>query len=130
LFNEIGESCSPPLPRAAAEKVREPDFLQTEAYKSKTKTYLTIFFDNPTGEAFHVHHVEKSRFYLYSKWAFLASKSKRAVLCACAILCAMVEHLGAKSVLFDDFYQYFFLRTPSGNDNVDRGLRDLLESGF
>jgi hypothetical protein len=41
---EIGVGCSPPLPRAAGEKVRVPDFLQTNAYKSKTKTYFSNFF--------------------------------------------------------------------------------------
>jgi hypothetical protein len=46
LFNEIGESCSPPLPRAAGENAR------TKAYKSKTKTISAIFLDIPNGEAF------------------------------------------------------------------------------
>jgi hypothetical protein len=41
---EIGVSCSPQLPRAAGEKVRLPDFLQTNAYKSKTETYFSNFF--------------------------------------------------------------------------------------
>jgi hypothetical protein len=45
-------------------------------------------------------------------------------------LCDGGPSLGAKSGLFDDFDQYFFLRTPSGNGNVDGGLKDLLESGF
>jgi hypothetical protein len=49
---EIGVSCSPSLPRAAGKKVRVPDFLPTNASKSKTKTYFSIFFDNPTEEAF------------------------------------------------------------------------------
>ncbi len=49
---ENGVSCSPPLPRAAGEKVRVPDFLLSNAYKSKTETYFSNFFDNPTGEAF------------------------------------------------------------------------------
>jgi hypothetical protein len=35
LFNEIGESCSPPLPHAAGEKTRKTVFLQAKAYKSK-----------------------------------------------------------------------------------------------
>jgi hypothetical protein len=70
-------------------------------------------------------------FYLYSEWAFLAAKSKRAILCACAILCAIGDHIseqyrGFLMILIN----IFFLRTPSGNGNVDRGLRDLLESGF
>ncbi len=39
----------------------------------------------------HVHHVKKSTFYLYSKWAFLAAKSKR------AILCAMVDHFSEQN---------------------------------
>jgi hypothetical protein len=38
------------------------------------------------------------------------------------IFCTRGTSLGAKSGLSDDFAQYFFLRTPSGNGNVDRGL--------
>ncbi len=50
---EIGVSCSPPLPPAPGEKVRVPDFLQTNAGTSqKPKLIFRIFFDNPTGEAF------------------------------------------------------------------------------
>jgi hypothetical protein len=49
---DIGVSCSPPLPRAAGKKVQKPNFLQTKTYKSKTKTYFTIFFDNSKEEAF------------------------------------------------------------------------------
>jgi hypothetical protein len=41
---EIGVSCLPPQQRAAGENVRGPDFLQTKAYRSKTKTYLNKFF--------------------------------------------------------------------------------------
>jgi hypothetical protein len=44
LLNEIGERYLPPLPRAAGEKMLVPDFLQTKAYESKTKTYFTNFF--------------------------------------------------------------------------------------
>ncbi len=62
----------------------------------------------------------------------MAAKSKCAILRACAIytLCDDGPSLGAKSGLSDDFARYFFHRTPSGNGNVDRGLRDLLESVF
>jgi hypothetical protein len=49
---EIGVSCWPQLPRAASEKVRVSNFLQTNAYKSKNETIFQIFFYNPTGEAF------------------------------------------------------------------------------
>jgi hypothetical protein len=62
---------------------------------------------------------------------FFGSEIKaRYTLCVRYTLCDGGPSLGVKSGLFDDFDQYFFLRTPSGNGNVDRGLRDLLESGF
>jgi hypothetical protein len=44
LFNEIGESCSPPLPHAAGENTRKTGFLQTKAYKSKTKKKYPYIF--------------------------------------------------------------------------------------
>jgi hypothetical protein len=60
---------------------------------------------------------------------FFGSEIKtRYTLCVRYTLCDSGPSLGAKSGLFDDFDQYFFLRTPSGNGNVDKGLRDLLES--
>jgi hypothetical protein len=49
---EIGVSCSPPLPRAAGEKVRVPDFCKQTLTSQKPKLIFRIFFDNPTGEAF------------------------------------------------------------------------------
>jgi hypothetical protein len=49
---EIGVSCSSPLPRAAGEKVRAPDFLQKNLKSQKLKLIFRVFFDNPTGEAF------------------------------------------------------------------------------
>jgi hypothetical protein len=41
-MNEIGESCSPPFPRAAGENSRKTGFLHTKAYQSKTKKKLTF----------------------------------------------------------------------------------------
>ena len=35
----------------------------------------------------------KSTLYLYSKYAFFAAKATRAILLACAILLALVEHI-------------------------------------
>ncbi len=51
-------------------------------------------------------------------------------LCGRYTLCDGGPSLGAKLGLSDDFSQYFFLRTSSGNGSVDRGIRDLLESGL
>jgi hypothetical protein len=64
--------------------------------------------------------VKNSTLYLYSKWTS----------CVRYTLCDGGPSLGAKSGPSDDFARYFFLRTPSGNGNVDKGLRDLLESFF
>jgi hypothetical protein len=52
LLNEIGERYSPPLPRAAGEKMRVPDFCKQKLTSQNPKLILQIFFDNPTGEAF------------------------------------------------------------------------------
>jgi hypothetical protein len=49
---EIGVSCSSPLPHAASEKVRVPDFLQKKLKSQKLELIFSNFFDNPTGEAF------------------------------------------------------------------------------
>jgi hypothetical protein len=46
LLNEIGERYSPPLLRAAGEK------MQTKLTSQKSKLLLRFFFDNPTGDAF------------------------------------------------------------------------------
>jgi hypothetical protein len=71
--------------------------------------------------------VKKSTLYLYSKWTFLAAKSKRAILRACAILCAS---LGAKFGIPDEFSPNCFPITPPRNWNIGNGHKDLVESGF
>ncbi len=93
FFNEIGESCSPPLPHAAGENTRKTGFLQTKAYKSKMNKKNSKFFEYFERREFYVHHTEKSTLYLHSKCVFFAVKPMRAILCASAILCALVDHL-------------------------------------
>jgi hypothetical protein len=53
VVHEIGESCSPPLPLAAGEKMCENLFLANKSLnvKNQNKFYL-IFFYIPKGEAF------------------------------------------------------------------------------
>jgi hypothetical protein len=88
LIFQIGESCSPLLPRAAGENTRKTGFLHTKAYKSKKKKNFSNFFRYSQRRGIHVHHVKKSTFYLYSKCTFFAAKIEGAILCACVILCA------------------------------------------
>ncbi len=49
---KISESCSPPLPYAAAKKLRKLGFSYSKAYKSKTNPLFEGFFYIPTGETF------------------------------------------------------------------------------
>jgi len=48
---EIGVSCSSPLPRAAGEKVRVPDFFQKKLKSQNPKKILPIFLNIPKGKA-------------------------------------------------------------------------------
>jgi len=66
-----------------------------------------------------------NKFYLYTKFAFFALKSKRATPCVCAILCALVDNLleqnwGLLMIFLKDFPQ-----NPPINGKVGRGPRDL-----
>jgi hypothetical protein len=90
LLNEIGEHFSPPLPRAAGENTRKTGFLHKKAYKSKSKINFADFFEYSKRRGISAHHVKKSAWYLYSKCTFFAAKSKRVILYARAILCALL----------------------------------------
>ena len=65
-------------------------FFANKRLQVKNRNLFFEFFFKSYRRGIHVHHVKKSTFYLYSKWTFLAAKSKRAILCAVAILCASV----------------------------------------
>jgi hypothetical protein len=108
LFNEIGEHYSPPLPRAAGENARTLGFLHTKAYKSKTNKNFCDFFYFPKGETFKYLQRKNQ----HSKCAFFAAKSKRAILCACAILCAMVDHLSEQNLGFLMIFFNIFSSEP------------------
>jgi hypothetical protein len=123
---------SPPLPRAVGENARTLGFLQTKAYtvSQKPKKNLAIFYiflkekhSSTSKEKINV----VSSFYVC---VFCSEIGTRYTLCVRYTLCDGGPSLGAKSGLSDDFFQYFFLRTPSGNRKGDKGLRDLLESDF
>jgi hypothetical protein len=92
LINEIGESCSPPFPRAAGENSRKTGFLHTKAYMSKPKKNLTYIVEYSKRRDSRVHHTEKSTLLVYYECPFFAAKSMRAILCSYAILCALVDH--------------------------------------
>jgi hypothetical protein len=79
-----------PLPLAAGENARKPGFWQTKAYKSKSKINFADFFEYSKRRGISAHHVKKSAWYLYSKCTFFAAKSKRVILYARAILCALL----------------------------------------
>ncbi len=93
-------------------KCEYPIFCNQKLTSQKLKLFWQVFFDNPTGEAFMYIMWKKPMFYLYSKWAFLAAKSKRAILCACTILCAMVDHLSEQNQAFWWFLSIFFPQNP------------------
>jgi len=90
-------------------------FLQTKAYKSKTKINFSYFFDISKGEAF----------------MYLQRKNKHCIFILCVLffsktethytLCTGEPSLGAKFGLPDEFSQKMFPITPLGNGNVGLG---------
>jgi hypothetical protein len=106
IIIEIRESCSPLLLRAAGENVRKSNFLQTKAFKSKTEISFTDLLDIPKEEAFMA-------LYLYSKCALFAGKSEHSILCVCAILFALVDHLLERNRGWLTIFLYIFPHNPS-----------------
>jgi hypothetical protein len=101
-------------------------FLQTKAYKSKTKINFSNFFYISKGEAF---------MYLQRKFQhciFILSVLFRSETETRFIFCTRRTSLGEKSGLSDEFSQKMFPMaiTSPGNGNVGLGPRDLSEFGF
>jgi hypothetical protein len=103
---------------------RSLGFLQTKAYKSKTKINFSNFFDISKREAF----------------MYLQRKNQHCIFILCVVFCSKTEThytlctggptLGAKSGLPDEFSQNMFPITPPGNGNVGLGPREVSEFGF
>jgi hypothetical protein len=89
-------------------------FLQTKAYKSKTKINFSNFLT-----------FLKEKHPCNSKCAFFSKTETRFIFCLSG------TSLGAKSGLSDEFSQKMFpIITSPGNGNVCLGPRDLSEFGF
>jgi hypothetical protein len=97
---------------------RSLGFLQTKAYKSKTKINFNNFFDISKGEAFMCLQRKNQH---CAKCAFL-QRNRNTLY---STLCTGGSSLGAKSGLAADFSQKMFPITPPGNGNVGMGPRDL-----
>ncbi len=68
--------------------------------------------------------------YLYSKCAFCGKIKSRYTSCVLYTLCISRTSFGAKLGLPDDFPPNCFPVTPTANENLGSGSRDLLDSGF
>jgi hypothetical protein len=92
-------------------------FLQTKAYKSKTKINFRNFFDISKREAF----------------LYLQRKKQHCIFILCVLffsktLCTGEPSLGAKSGLPDEFSQKMFPITPPGTGNVGLGPENFQNS--
>ena len=103
---------------------RSFSFLQTKAYKSKTKINFSNFFLYFKRRSIHVPPKKKSTFYLYFKCAFLQQNWKALYL----VLSWTISRskIGASWWIFSKMFPI----TPPGNGNVGLGPRDLSEFGF
>ncbi len=99
-------------------------FLQTKAYKSKTKINFSNFFYISKGEAF-MYLQRKNQHCIFILSVLFCSKTEKHYT-----LWSAVPSLGAKLGLPDEFSQKMFPKTPPGNGNVGLGPRDLSELGF
>ncbi len=99
-------------------------FLQTKAYKSKTKINFSNFFYISKGEAF-LYLQRKNQHCIFILSELFCSKTETRYT-----LCTGGPSLGAKSGLPDEFSQKMFPITPPGNGSVGLGSRDLSEFGF
>jgi hypothetical protein len=99
-------------------------FLQTKAYKSKTKINFSNFFDISKGEAF-MYLQRKNQHCIFILSVLFCSKTEKHYT-----LCSAGPSLGAKLGLPDEFSQKMFPITPPGNGNVGLGPRDRSEFGF
>jgi hypothetical protein len=101
-------------------------FLQTKAYKSKTKINFSDFFFISKGEAFTYLQRKKQ----HCICIFILSVLFRSKTETHLTFCSGGPSLGAKLGLPDEFCQKMFPITPPGNGNVGLGPRDLSEFGF
>ena len=99
-------------------------FLQTKAYKSKTKINFAIFFDISKGEAF-MYLQRKNQHCIFILSVLFCSKTETH-----HTLCSGGPSLGAKLGLPDEFSQKMFPITPPGNGIVGLGPRDISQFGF
>jgi hypothetical protein len=99
-------------------------FLQTKAYKSKTKINFSNFFNISKGEASMCLQRKIQRCIFILSVLFHSETETR------FIFCTRRTSLGAKSGLSDEFSQKMFPITSPGNGNVGLGLRDLSKFGF
>ena len=99
-------------------------FLQTKAYKSKTKINFSNFFYISKGEAF-MYLQRKNQHCIFILSVLFCSKTEKHYT-----LCSAGSSLGAKLGLPDEFSQKMFPITPPGNGNVGLGPTDLSEFGF
>ncbi len=105
-FTKSAIKCSPSLPRAAGENVRTLGFLQTKAYKSKTKiNFCDFFVDIPKGEASMYLQRKNQHCIFILSVLFCSEIEMRYTLCMHYTLCAGGPSLRAKSGLADDFSQ-------------------------
>ncbi len=128
---EIGVSCSPPLPRAAGEKVWVLLIFCKKKLKSKKlKLIFRIFFDNPTGEAF-MYIMWKNQRCIFILSGHFWHRNRNALYFVHALyFVRRWPSLGAKLGIPDEFSPTCFPITPPRNGNKSNGYRDLLESGF
>jgi hypothetical protein len=103
---------------------RSLGFLQTKAYKSKTKINFSNFFDISKGEAF-MYLQRKNQHCIFNLSVLFCSKTEKHYT-----LCSAGPSLRAKLGLPDEFSQKMFPITPPGNGNAGLGPRDLSEFGF
>jgi hypothetical protein len=99
-------------------------FLQTKAYKSKTKINFSNFFDISKGEAF-IYLQRKNQHCIFILSVLFCSETKMR-----NTLCTGGPSLEAKWGLPDDLTQNMIPVTPPGNGNVGRGTRAPSESSF
>ena len=112
LIFEIGVSCSPPLPGAAAENWRKTSVLYMSASNSKTKKNFEFLFKDYESKGIPEHLVINSMYKLYSKCCFFVTLPTGAILYARVILCALLSICRSKILVSYWVFSKYFPHNP------------------